>query len=292
VRILVSGASGMLGGRLAQLLSQRHEVIAGRHVSASPVGLPAVALELRSPDSLARALAESRAEAVVHAAACADADLCQREPETARQLNRAATETLAGLCLERRVRLIGLSTDLVLSGERPLGDETQPAEPILEYGRSKLAAEQAVLQASSDFAVLRVALVLGRGFGPRSTASEGLAWAWRASRRTPLFTDQFRTPIDAESVADAALRVLEGRGSGLFQIGGAERLSRHQLGLRTSAALGLDAGLIDATRQADQPIGFPRPADCSMHVGRARRELGWQPRPLDVALRESRLSPG
>jgi dTDP-4-dehydrorhamnose reductase len=180
----------------------------------------------------------------------------------------------------------------VLSGERAFSDETQPAAPILEYGRSKLAAEQAVLRASAEFVVLRVALVLGRGFGPRSTASEGLAWAWRAGRRTRLFTDQFRTPVDAESVADATLRVLEGRGSGLLQIGGAERLSRHELGVRTAAALGLDSGLIDATREAEQPIGFPRPADCSMDVGRARRELGWLPRPLDLALRESRLSPG
>jgi dTDP-4-dehydrorhamnose reductase len=282
----------LLGGRLAQLLSRRHDVIAGRHVGATPDGLESVSLDLRSRDSLARALAASRAEAVLHAAACADADLCEREPDTARELNRVATETLAGLCVERRVRLIALSTDLVLSGERALSGEAQPAAPILEYGRSKLAAEQAVLWASPDFAVLRVALVLGRGFGPRATASEGLLWAWRAGRRTRLFTDQFRTPVDAESVADASARVLEGRGSGLFQIGGPERLNRYELGVRTAAALGQDAGLIDAARQAEQPIGLPRPADCSMDVGRARRELSWQPRPLDRALRESRQAPG
>ena len=292
MRILISGASGLLGGRLAQLLSRRHDVIAGRHVGATPDGLESVSLDLRSRDSLARALAASRAEAVLHSAACADADLCEREPDTARELNRVATETFAGLCVERRVRLIALSTDLVLSGERALSGEAQPAAPILEYGRSKLAAEQAVLRASPDFAVLRVALVLGRGFGPRATASEGLLWAWRAGRRTRLFTDQFRTPVDAESVADASARVLEGRGSGLFQIGGSERLNRYELGVRTAAALGMDAGLIDAARQAEQPIGLPRPADCSMDVGRAQRELSWQPRPLDRALRESRQAPG
>lgn len=251
-----------------------------------------VPLELGSPESMAAAMAAVRPEAVVHSAACADADVCEREPETARLLNVVATERLAALCRERGARMIAVSTDLVLSGERALTDESVAARPILEYGRSKLAAEQAVLSASPDFAVVRMALVQGRGFGPRATASEGVAWALRGGKRARLFVDQFRTPVDPESVADAIGRILEGRGSGLFHLGGPERLSRHELGLRTARALGLDAGLIDAVEQARQPVGLLRPADCSMDSSRARRELGWEPRPLDAALRESRLSPG
>lgn len=292
MRILLTGASGLLGGRLAQLLGQAHEVVAARHAAAPPAGMETVPLELGSPESMAAAMAAVKPDAVVHSAACADADVCEREPETARLLNSVATERLAALCRERGSRMIAVSTDLVLSGARALTDEALAARPILEYGRSKLAAELAVLAASPDFAVVRVALVQGRGFGPRATASEGVAWALRAGKRARLFVDQFRTPVDPESVADAIGRILEGRGSGLFQLGGPERLSRHELGLRTARALGLDGGLIDAALQARQPVGSLRPADCSMDSSRARRELGWEPRPLDAALRESRLSPG
>lgn len=292
MRILLSGASGLLGGRLAELLGRRHEVVAARHAAAPPAGMETVPLELGASESMATALSSVRPDAVVHAAACADADVCEREPETARLLNSAATERLAALCRERGARMVALSTDLVLSGERALTDESAAARPILEYGRSKLAAETAVLAASPDFAVVRIALVHGRGFGPRATASEGVAWALRAGKRARLFVDQYRTPVDPESVADAIVRILEGRGSGLFHLGGPERLSRHELGLRVARVLGLDAGLIDAVEQARQPVGFLRPADCSMDSSRAWRELGWQPRPLDLALRESRLSPG
>lgn len=292
MRILVTGASGLLGGRLAQLLARRHAVTAARHTAATPLGLETAPLDLRSEDSVVAALAAARPDVVVHAAACADVDMCEREPEMARLLNALATERLASLCRERGCRLIALSTDLVLTGDRAMSDESVAASPILEYGRSKRLAEQAVLAASVEFAVARVALVLGRGYGPRSTASEGIASALGAGDRVRLFTDQFRTPVDPESVAEAIGRIAEGRGSGLFHLGGPERLSRCDLGLRVARVLGLDPGLIDAAEQRRQPVGVLRSADCSMDCSRARRELGWEPRPLDEAIRESRLSPG
>jgi dTDP-4-dehydrorhamnose reductase len=103
-----------------------------------------------------------------------------------------------------------------------------------------------------------------------------------------LFTDQFRTPIDAASVADALLRLVERPLAGRFHLGGPERLSRHELGLRIARVLGLDAGGIEATTQAALPLGAPRPADASLDSRRARAELGWAPRALDDAIRDSR----
>jgi dTDP-4-dehydrorhamnose reductase len=106
-----------------------------------------------------------------------------------------------------------------------------------------------------------------------------------------LFTDQFRTPVDPESLADGVDRLLEGTAAGLFHLGGSERLSRHALGLRTALCLGLDGGLIDAVTAAEHPSGAPRPADVSLDSRRATSELGWRPRPLDQAILESRTTP-
>jgi dTDP-4-dehydrorhamnose reductase len=292
VRVLITGASGLLGGRLCALLGERFKTVAALHTAEPPEGCERVPLDLGSPASLAAALDQARPDAVVHAAACADVDVCEREPERARLLNALATERLSALCLERRTRLVALSTDLVLAGDRPLADERVEPLPTLEYGRSKHAAERAVLSASPDFTVLRVALVIGHGFGPRSTASEGVLWALASGGRPLLFTDQYRTPVDAESIADAIARVLSGRGSGLFHLGGLERVSRYELGRRVALAFGFDAARLEPVEQALRPIGLPRPADCSLDITRARRELGWEPRPLELGIRGSRLSAG
>jgi dTDP-4-dehydrorhamnose reductase len=95
--------------------------------------------------------------------------------------------------------------------------------------------------------------------------------------------------VDPESVADAADRILQRRAAGLFNAGGPERLSRHELGLRVAAFLALPADLIDAVTQSEHRQGPLRPADVSLDCSRARHELGWTPRPLHVGVRESRV---
>jgi dTDP-4-dehydrorhamnose reductase len=289
VRILVTGAGGLLGGRLAEILAGNHEVIAGVRASGAPPGLQAVSIDLLQESSMQAGFERARPEAVLHCAALADADRCEADPDLADRLNHHAADRLAGLCARRGVRLIALSTDMVLAGDRPFSSEAEPPLPRLVYGRTKRAAEAAVLRSASDAAVVRVALVHGRGHGPRRTASESIADALRAGRRLRLFTDQHRTPVDPESVAAAVERILQTRAAGLFHVGGPERLSRYELGRRVAALFALPGDLIDPVTQSEHPLAAPRPADVSLDSSRARRELGVTPRPLDVGVRESRV---
>jgi dTDP-4-dehydrorhamnose reductase len=248
-----------------------------------------VAVELTDRDALERALDAERPDAVVHAAVVSRADECERQPALAEAVNTRLAAHLAVACRSRGLRLVGLSTDLVLGGDRAFSDEETPPAPTSVYGRTKLAGEEALLAAHPSAAIARVSLVIGRGHGSRPTASEAVAWALREGRRLRLYEDEYRTPVDDASVADAVARLLVRGGSGRFHLGGPERLSRHSLGHRVARVLGLPPRGIDAGRQADHPGPDRRPPDTSLDSRRTRRELGWSPRPLDVALAESRL---
>lgn len=290
MRLLVTGAGGLLGGRLARLLAADFAVTATRHRQAPPAGLPTLPLDLLSRASLRACLDEAAPEAVVHAAALANADACEGDPALAEALNVRAPAELARLCRERGIRLVVLSTDLVLPGDAPLAREETPAEPLLVYGRTKLRGEEETLAACPGAAVARVALVHGRGHGPGGSASESIAWALRRGESPALYVDQFRTPVDAESVAAGLSAILRQGAEGRFHLGGPERLSRHALGLRVARVLGLPEVRIRAARHADQP-GATRPADASLDSGRARRELGYLPRSLDQGISEGRREP-
>jgi len=284
-RVLVTGASGLLGGRLAELLARSHDVIAMRHEAPVPSGLDAVDGDLLDGQALDCAFDVARPDAVLHSAAIADPDRCDREPELARRINVDASAEVAARCGRRGLRLVTLSTDLVFDGERALSSEETPPRPILYYGHTKLDAEGAVLAASPDAVILRVALVIGRGYGSRKTATEAVAATLAAGGRPRLFHDQYRTPIDPDSVADAITRVFARPVSGRFHLGGAERISRYELGQRVARVLGLPEHL-ERTDEASQAVRRPR--DASFDSGRARRELGWEPRPLDDAIRDGR----
>lgn len=287
-RILVTGASGLLGGRLAELLARSHDVIAVRHRAPVPLGLAAVDADLLAPESLERAIEAARPEAVVHSAALAEVDRCQSDPDLARRCNVDASGALARLCHARSLRLVALSTDLVFAGDRAWTPEDVPPHPLMVYGRTKLDGEGAVLAEAPEAVVVRVALVLGRGYGPRTTASETIATALAAGRRARLFTDQYRTPIDPESVAEAVHRLLDRPLSGRLHLGGPERLSRYALGLRVARAFALPTDGIEGVTADASADRVARPADVSLDSTRAHRELDWTPRPLEAAIREGR----
>jgi dTDP-4-dehydrorhamnose reductase len=267
-------------------------VLAAHRRTVPPPGPRPVLVELTDDEALARLLEALRPDAVVHAAALGQTGSCQERPDEAERVNARLPGTLGRLCRERGRRLVALSTDLVFRGDQPFVREDDPTAPLSVYGRTKLAGEEAVLSACPAAAVVRIALVLGRGHGARCTSTESVAWALRAGRPVQLFTDEYRTPVDPESVADAVARLLERGGAGRFHLGGPERISRHALGLRVARAFGLPEAGITSGRQADYAGSAPRAADVSLDSTRARRELGWEPRPIDEAIREGRTGPG
>jgi dTDP-4-dehydrorhamnose reductase len=290
VRLLITGAGGVLGGRLAALLARHFVVTAGLRTSAGPAGVPALSLEITDERSLAAALDATRAEGVLHAATL-NVDACEVDPVLAERVNVVACGMLARLCRRRGLRLVTLSTDLVFDGSRALASERDVTLPLMVYGRTKRAGEQAVLQEYPAAAVVRSALVYGGGHGPRGSASETVAWALRAGRPARLFTDQYRTPIDATSLADLVARILERGASGIYHAGGPERMNRYELGQRTARVLDLDPATLVPTTQSETPQTPPRPRDVSLDSSRARQELGWEPLALEAAIRAQRPEP-
>jgi dTDP-4-dehydrorhamnose reductase len=277
----------LLGGRLASLLGGDFELIAGFRESPAPEGLRHERIDLSS-EGLAALLDRLRPDAIVHAAAIADPDRCEADPASARRANVEAALALGRWCNGSGAHLVFFSTDLVFPGDRPLSRENDPPGPILLYGRTKLEAETALLPRPGT-TVVRCALVAGRGHGPRKTATEAIAAALREGRPMKLYTDQFRTPVDPQSVAEAVRQVLVRRTGGLFHLGGPDRVSRFDLGRRVARAFSLPEDLLVPVSSAEYPPKAPRPLDVSLDSARAREVLSWRPRPLDTVILESRL---
>lgn len=248
-----------------------------------------VPLDFTSEASLARAFEAARPGAVLHAGA-ANVNRCESDPEEGESINVRGTAFVADACARHGTRLVVLSTDLVFAGQvRGAGlTEDDPPGPLTVYGRTKLGGEDEALARCAGSAAVRIALVCGRGHGPRPTASEAVAWALRRGQPLRLFTDEFRTPVDAEAVATALARLLRGSGEGRYHLGGPERVSRHELGLCVAAAFGFDPVGIEAVTRASFSTGGPRPRDVSLDSDRARSELGFAPRPLDAMIRDGR----
>jgi dTDP-4-dehydrorhamnose reductase len=269
MRILVTGASGRLGAYLVERLKKgAHEVLAWSGSTRGHCGgIPLRPLDLTDASALLAALRETDPEVVIHAAAVSSAEAVYREPERGESVNVAATQQLAAWAQAHDRRLVFTSTDLVFDGSKSWYREEEPADPILEYGRSKRAAERFVT-AIPRGVVARISLL----FGPTSSGRPGyFDRALVAARRgepQAFFADEFRTPLDYATAAEVVVRLAEREATGIVHVGGRERLSRFELMSRALRALGTDPALIRPNRQCDVPVSEPRPADVSLDTTR------------------------
>jgi dTDP-4-dehydrorhamnose reductase len=262
--ILLTGAAGFLGSHIAGAVASRWPDA----VLASPARHE---LDLTDHPAVGRWWSQWRPAAVIHCAALSRAAACEAKPDQARLNNVEATNHLAELAAG--VPLVFLSTDLVFDGRRGSYVETDAPRPLSVYGETKLAAEQAVL-AHPRHTVLRVSLAHGRSPDGARSFNEDLERAWRAGRKTTLFTDEYRTPIPAPVLARVVCELLGQGAAGLFHVAGAERLSRWQIGELLVARHPEFHPLIQRGSLRDYD-GPPRPADVSLNCAKVQALLSF-----------------
>jgi dTDP-4-dehydrorhamnose reductase len=246
-RILVTGATGYLGRRVAARAAAAGWSVVGTHLATEPgeqaaeqvsetarAGEQAAEhagerLDIRDPAAVHDLLRRVRPDAVVHTAAGRDRN---DWPSTA---DGAANVAVAAAQLG--VRLVHVSSDAIFSGRDPEYDEDAEPDPVYRYGCAKAAAETAVRAIAPQAAVVRTSLILGDGNG----AHELLTHALVAGELTgALFTDEVRNPVHVDDLADALVELVGSGYRGVLNVAGADAVSRYDLGVLVALRDGLD----------------------------------------------------
>jgi dTDP-4-dehydrorhamnose reductase len=280
MRILVTGASGQLGSYLLREL--RHRSLPAHAWSGSCTGnlfdYQLHPIDLRDEAAVGAAYAEAAPQVVLHAAALAKVGDCHRDPHLARRVNADATAQLSNLCCQSGARLVYISTDLVFDGKKGRYCEQDEPSPLSVYSRTKLDAEGSVLS-SPKGVVARMSLLYGPSQTGRTSFFDEQIDAFFAKRPVRLFVDEWRTPLDLPTAAARLLVLALSGQTGLFHLGGQERLSRWEMGRLVATCLGAGTGSIVAANQADVGAAEPRPRDVSLDSSKWRAAFPDQPWP-------------
>jgi dTDP-4-dehydrorhamnose reductase len=153
-RWLVTGAAGMLGRDLTDLLRARGEEF---------TPLARVDLDITDPAAVAKAVSVVKPDVVVNCAAWTAVDAAEEHEEAAFAINAGGAVNLAAACASVGALLVHPSTDYVFDGHAsaPYAEDA-PTAPSGAYGRTKLAGEQAVRAALPDASyIVRTAWLYG-----------------------------------------------------------------------------------------------------------------------------------
>lgn len=285
-RLLITGASGLLGWSLCRLACGEWEVVGtmSTHVVAVS-GVRMLRVDLTSAPDVTALFRDLRPQAVIHAAAVSSPNVCQTHPVESARINVETSILVASLCAEAHIPCLFTSTDLVFDGLDPPYKEDHGTSPVNVYGIQKVRAEEGMMARYPGVTVCRMPLMFGDSGPSASSFIQPMVSAMREGRTLTLFTDEFRTPVSAADAATGLLMALRIGVAGILHLGGSERISRYDFGKLLARTLGMQgARLVPCLRQ-DIPMAAPRPQDVSLDSSKAFA-MGYRPAPLESSLRE------
>jgi len=288
--ILTTGSNGLLGQKLTSLFLKKEHIkliATGQGENRYPVkyGYTYESLDISKHNEMAKILRKYKPDVVINAAAMTNVDACETLQDQCMELNVYAVENMAKICTEIDAHLIHISTDFIFDGTKEMYTETDAANPLSFYGKSKLLGEQNVIEFASSWAIIRTVLVYG--VVDDMSRSNVVLWAYKMLKtksNAKVVDDQFRTPTLAENLAYGCFLVAEKKAHGIYNIAGKDFMSIAELVKRiaTYFHLSMDHVGIVKTSSLSQPA--QRPPITGLDITKARTELGYEPSTFEEGL--------
>jgi dTDP-4-dehydrorhamnose reductase len=230
MRVLITGAHGLLGQKLALVFAAetRWELLltdlAARTFFINE-RFDYQQLDITSRADVKSLIAAYKPDVIINTAALTDVDACETDKVAAWRLNVDALKNL--IIGARRIegcRVVQISTDYIFDGRSgPFDEQSRPA-PLSYYGKSKLAAENALLSSGVDCLVVRTQVLYGTGYEVRKNFVSWVLSQLEKGVPFKVVDDQTGNPTLADDLAWGVLKLIERRCGGVYHVSGPEAI--------------------------------------------------------------------
>jgi dTDP-4-dehydrorhamnose reductase len=254
MKVLVTGANGMLGSALCPTLSK-----SGHHVCATDLqnedGIDY--LDVTKPGDIEDCVRRFDPDILVHLAAKTDVDSCELNPQESYDVNALGTKNVVEACATTKIPLVFVSTIGVFDGEQTEPYvETDIPNPVNTYGETKLKAEGIVCDSLHDYYIVRAGWMMGGGPSRDKKFVGKIMKQLQTNNEIMAVTDKFGSPTYAADFSDCLTKLMRTKHYGLYHCtnkGSASRFEVAQSILRYLGREDVRLTPVDSTR-------FPLPA--------------------------------
>ncbi len=283
MKILITGANGLLGQKLVALLRQHDEV----EIMATSRGSSRIqelssknyhTLDVTSKSAVINLFSKLQPEIVIHTAAMTQVDDCELNQEECKLANIEAVRNVVAGCQSINAHLIHLSTDFIFDGsEGPLKEDALP-KPVNFYGETKLEAEKLITESGIIWSIVRTVLVYG--IVPGLSRSNIILWVKESlenKKTINVVDDQWRTPTLAEDLAQGCWLIAKNKAVGVFNISGKDMLTPYDMAQMVATHFHLNNKYIKRANSSNFSQPAKRPAKTGFIIDKAVNALGYQP---------------
>ena len=283
MKILITGANGLLGQKLVtNLLQKPHIDFLATSLHSCKIkterDFKFETMDIRNPERIEEIFASYHPTVVIHTAAMTDVGSCETEPEKCWAINVDATQNIIDATNRHQAKLIYISTDFVFDGENGPYTEQDIPNPVSHYGKSKLEAERLVQEQCGGWAIVRTILVYG--ILPEMARSNIILWVKRnleARKAIRVVNDQFRMPTLAEDLAEGTVQIAIRNANGIYHLSGKDYLSIFEIATLSAKHFNLDTSLMSPVSSSELNEIGKRPPATGFILDKAKRDLDYNP---------------
>jgi len=288
MKILITGSNGMLGTDLSALLAEDNHIV-GVDITdpPDPERMPHSFHKASITDAarMMEVMEEETPELVIHTAAWADVDGCEKEPKKAEEVNTKGTFNTAKAAARVGAPMIFISTDFVFNGKKTTPySETDTPDPISVYGRTKYEAERELENVMGSYVILRISWLFGRNgknFVNTIISKAGF------QNKISVVNDQTGSPTYTKDISQAIRKLLETDLSSrrdIFHVSNSGSCSWYEFAKRILEVKGIKRVKVEPVSSKDLARPAARPPFSVLDNTKFETETGYVMRPWQEAL--------
>ena len=281
-KILITGAFGQLGTSLCKALSNESILATGRSIFSS-TKYKSIELDITNPKQVKGVIYKYNPDIIIHLAAMTDVDGCEKNPETAFDVNVKATE---GLINNYNGKFIYISTDYVFDGEDGPYVEDDKVNPVSVYGKTKLYGENMVKNSDANWVILRSNIIFSYNDRTKASFVNWVVDSLKKQESIRVVNDQWNNPTWTNDLAKVILKIIEKDAIGLYHYGGRDYMNRFEFAKMIASSFGLDGSLISPITTSELKWLAQRPLKSGLNTKKIELDLGIEALPIQKALDE------
>ena len=284
MKILITGAAGMLGTDLRKALEPEHELV------LTDIHGDVKSLDITDTEQALAEINEAQPDLVIHCAAYTDVDGCERDPGMAYRVNALGTWNVAAACMVCDAVMLYISTDFVFDGEKSEPyTEYDATHPLGHYGASKLAGESHVRALCPSHYIVRTAWLYGE-HGKNFPLT--ILNAAKSHKELKVVADQVGSPTFTADLAAAIRDLIKSPLYGTYHITNRGSCSWHEFAKKALEYVGIEDVTVQPIKAEEWPTPTRRPTYSVLRNYALELQGKDNMRPWDEALKDfiSRLN--